>query len=329
MKKENDRLKAELEAVRATKVNKRPHSSFYEQIKDDGEKILQYTTLSIGVFNILVRMLLRFDITYVQAWSVKCLTMHEQLLLVLMKFKLNLRDFDLAQRFGISKTTVSIIFRTLVHALHEFLIEGIMESEHGLPSALKCAQSLPSSFKDFSSARIVMDATEISQDIPSNLNENREAYSAYKGRHTLKAVTCVAPNGVLVYASPLYPGSTSDTAIVKHCKILDKMSSGDLILADKGFPIYDQLPPGVHLNLPPFLTAKSQFTQAEANMAMKIARARIHVERANERIKNFSILDHIPARYRNISSKIFQVCSYLINLQSPLLKEMAGRFDIK
>lgn len=275
------------------------------------------------MFLLLAAMLSRFDINYIQDWNVKCLTLADQLLLTLMKLKLNLKDFDLAERFGISKTTVGIIFRTFIHALHELLIEGIMESKNGIPSTEKCSGSLPESFKEFKHCRLVMDATEISQDIPSNLNENQLGYSSYKGRHTLKSVTCVSPNAALVYASPLYPGSTSDVAIVKHCKILDKLIPGDLIIADKGFTIYDQLPAGVSLNIPPFLTGKSQFTQSEANIAVKIARARIHVERANERVKNFAFLSHIPASYRNISSRIFQVCCYLINLQSPLLKEIA------
>ena len=34
---------------------------------------------------------------------------------------------------------------------------------------------------------------------------------------------------------------------------------GDLILAEKGFTVHDQLPSGVHLSLPPFLKNKTQF----------------------------------------------------------------------
>ena len=74
--------------------------------------------------------------------------------------------------------------------------------------------------------------------------------------NTLKAVTCVAPNGAITYCSPLYPGSTSDVAIVRHSKVLEKFKPGALILADKGFTIHNQLPQGVCLNIPAFLSSK-------------------------------------------------------------------------
>lgn len=90
-----------------------------------------------------------------------------------------------------------------------------------------------------------MDAIETTQDIPGHLDTQAMAYSSYKSRHTVKAVTCVAPNGAVTYCSPLYPGSTSDVAIVRHSKVLEKFKPGDLILADKGFTIHDQLPQGV------------------------------------------------------------------------------------
>ena len=98
---------------------------------------------------------------------------------------------------------------------------------------------MPASFGDFNCCRIVIDATEVTQDVPSqDMNTQAQTYSAYKNRHTVKAVTGVAPNGAVVYVSNLYPGSTSDVAIVKHSGMLSDLSPGDLILADKGFTIH-------------------------------------------------------------------------------------------
>lgn len=238
-----------------------------------------------------------------------------------MKLRLNLKDLDLADRFNISRTAVSNITYTIISALHEILFVGIMKL--GIPSQLKCKGSMPKSFDSFSSAHVAMDCTEVTQDIPSDLNVQTVSYSSYKSRHTHKALTCVAPNGALVFVSDLYPGSTSDAAIVEHCQILSQFVPGDLILADKGFNIYSKLPTGVHLNIPPFLTGKAHFTKEEAETCYKIARSRIHVERANERIKNCVILQHIPAHYRVLSTKILQLCCCLVNLQAPLLREVA------
>lgn len=287
--------------------------------------MLLYTSLPADVFIILTELVKRFDLTYYR-WTVKVLPVEDQLLLTLMKLKLNLKDLDLAERFCISRSTVENIFYTFIHVLHELLFVAILDK--GMPSRQKCASCLPQSFKEFTSTRAVVDATELTQDIPSELNKQSDCYSNYKSRHTVKAITAVAPNAALVYCSSLYPGSTSDVAIIKHSEFLTHFEAGDLILADKGFTIYDQLPAGVSLNIPPFLSGKSHFSTQEAECCRKLARARIHIERANERTKNFQILSHIPAHYRSLSSKIFQVCTCLVNLQAPLLKEITENYEI-
>ncbi|KAK3109065.1 hypothetical protein FSP39_022160 [Pinctada imbricata] len=193
-----------------------------------------------------------------------------------------------------------------------------------MPSLLKCKSSMPASFGDFSCCCLVIDATEVTQDVPGqDMNAQSHTYSSYKNRHRVKSVTGVAPNGAVVYVSKSYPGSTSDVAIVDHSNMLAQLSSGDMILADKGFTIHSLLPSGVHLNIPPFLKDKGQYTPAEVQMCRKNARSRIHIERVNERIKNFEILSHIPQQFRHISTKIFQVCSMLVNFQDPMIAKIA------
>lgn len=292
--------------------------------------MLLFTSFHYDVFSILADVLRdKGPLIYYAGWNVTCLSNEDQLLMALMKLRLNMRDLDLAHRFHVSRSSVSNVFNTYIHALHEILYEGILMDGQipRIPSQLKCKGSMPKSFEEFGAARVAMDATEMSQDIPSELQKQSLAYSNYKSRHTVKAVTCVAPNGALVYCSELYPGSTSDVKIVEHSKVLDCFVPGDLILADKGFTIYDKVPAGVSLNVPPFLAGKTHFTKEEAEACYKIGRSRIHVERANERMKNYEILNHIPAQYRAISSEIVQVCCCLINLQAPLLKEVADQFE--
>ena len=291
--------------------------------------MLLYTSFPPDVFQVLVNLVIRMSpFNYYAGWTVSCLSPEDQLLMTLMKLRLNCKDLDLAVRFNTSRGTVSNVINTYVSVLHEILFEGVLQT-CGIPSQLKCKGSMPKSFDDFQSARIAIDATEIIQDVPSDMNCQALSYSNYKSRHTVKAVTCVAPNASLVFCSDLYPGSTSDAAIVEHCKVLDQLQPGDLILADKGFNIFDKLPSGVSLNIPPFLSNKGHFTKQEAELCFKIGRSRIHVERANERIKNYDILNHIPSQYRHISTKIFQLCCCLVNLQAPLLKEIADKYEIR
>ena len=102
------------------------------------------------------------------------------------------------------------------------------------------------------------------------------------------------------------------------------MSSGDLILADKGFLIQSLLTQGVTVNVPPFLK-HGRFTAQEVKLTTSIARARIHAERAIARIKARGILDFIETHYRTMVSEIFQVCASLVNLQNPILKEVEDK----
>ena len=273
-------------------------------------------------FDSLVHLCQRFDIQYYMGWRVESVPLEDQIFITLMKLRCNYSHTDLAIRFNVSDTTVSNVTLTWIHALHEILFEGML-SGRGIPSVRKNRASLPSCFASFSSCRIILDCTKVQCAIPGSMEHQNATYSHYKQRNTFKGLVGVAPNGVITFMSALYPGSTSDKEVVRHSKVLDHMEPGDLVLADKGFLIHDLMPSGVALNLPPFLTT-AQFTRAQAELTVTIARARIHVERAIQRIKQFAILDFIPHQYRCISSKIFQLCGCLVDLQNPLLKEIQG-----
>ncbi|KAF3854473.1 hypothetical protein F7725_022528, partial [Dissostichus mawsoni] len=133
----------------------------------------------------------------------------------------------------------------------------------------------------------------------------KETYSAYRGMHSFKLLLEVAPNAVITYCSKLYPGSTSDKEIVRDSGVLQHFKPGDLILADKGFLIQNILPEGVTVNIPPFL-CHGQLTHSEAQATKLIAQNRIHVERANARLKEFRILKFIPSHLRHFLDKLVQ-----------------------
>nr|XP_022310617.1 uncharacterized protein LOC111115974 [Crassostrea virginica]XP_022310618.1 uncharacterized protein LOC111115974 [Crassostrea virginica] len=151
------------------------------EIRYSEEKMLLYTSIQYDVFQVLVMLLGRFELKYFNGWT-PSLSIENQLLIVLMKLKLNLRDTDLAHRFCVSRTTISNIFNTLLNALPEMLYVGVVDT--CFPSQLKCKGSMPKSFAEFSSARASMDAIETTQDISGHLDTQAMAYSSYKSQHT-------------------------------------------------------------------------------------------------------------------------------------------------
>ena len=81
-----------------------------------------------------------------------------------------------------------------------------------------------------------------------------------------------------------------------------QFNNGDSVMADKGFTIDDLLPPGVGLNIPPFLGMQGQMSAEDVVQTQSIASLRVHVERAINKIKNFRIRDGIVT--------LFKLCCY-------------------
>ncbi|KAK3912778.1 Biotin--protein ligase [Frankliniella fusca] len=68
----------------------------------------------------------------------------------------------------------------------------------------------------------------------------------------------------------------------------DLLKEDDAVMADKGFPIGDILPPGVSLSLPPFQETP-QFTRGQIFETLQIERSPVHVERAILKIEYFHV----------------------------------------
>ena len=308
------RLQDEVQRLQREVTDRRLSYEKLAEHRDCDKFIRHYTGLSNVTFLALHGLCDRFEIKNFFDWKVIAISRKDQLLLTLMKLRLNLSYIDLGVRFNLSDRTVSNIVNTWISVLDEVLVKGMMGNK--IPSVAKNQLCLPGSFHNFSNCRIVLDCTEVQcAQVRDDMSVQKETFSNYKSRNTFKALVGVAPNGVITYVSNLYPGSRSDKAIVQHCGILNQLAPGDLVLADKGFLIHDIMPQGVSVNLPPFLM-KPQFTECEAKFTVKIAKARIHVERAIGRIKDYAILSFIDNHLRPMASSVFKICSALVNLQT-------------
>ena len=122
---------------------------------------------------------------------------------------------------------------------------------------------------------------------------NREIfrYSSYKSHCTAEFLITVSPNGAACFISDLFEGSITDVDVFDQCGILQQISPGDALLVDKGLTIQHLLlTKQTTISIPPFLRKRDAFTKEEVMLTKRIAKARIHVERFNECLKNLEFL---------------------------------------
>ena len=183
---------------------------------------------------------------------------------------------------------------------------------------------LPLAFKNrfLKLTRCVIDCSELFLESSKAFKEQGNTYSQYKSHTTAKVLIAVAPSGSAMFVSDCFEGSISDREITIKSGFLDFIEAGDSIVADCGFNIEDLLATkGAHLNIPSFLNGRSHFTLEELKKSKVIARARVHVERFNQRFKKYRILKGIiPSHYREILSQLVFVACCFSNFDSVLAK---------
>lgn len=241
------------------------------------------------------------------------------LLLILMKLRLNLKMQDLGYRFGISVSRVSQIIQAGLPQIAEKLLFLVR-----WPDREEIIRTLPNVFKSsyrFKKCRVIIDCTEIFIERGRNLNLRALTWSNYKHHNTLKILVGITPTGSISFVSKAFGGRISDKVITNKSGFLNLLENGDLVLADRGFLISEELAAhGASLAIPAFTRGKKQLSCLEVESTRRLARIRIHVERAMERIKNFTILSTIlPIALVAQADNIIMICAALSNLQPKLV----------
>jgi hypothetical protein len=190
------------------------------------------------------------------------------------------------------------------------------------PSRERIKETLPSCFRSFKNVRIIIDCFEVFVESSRDFAEQGNSYSSYKHHATLKCLVGISPIGGISFMSNVYEGSISDREIFIQSGLADLLEPGDLVIADRGFLIKDILQSRqAELNIPPFLCGRERLTAQEEIVTKRIARVRIHVERAIERMKKFKIIGgRLPLTLKPVATQITQIIGFLVNYQSPLVK---------
>ena len=142
-------------------------------------------------------------------------------------------------------------------------------------------KNLPNSFKKhFSNVKCITDCFEIFTELPVAFQARASTYSNYKKHNTLKVLIAIAPTGAITFMSKAWTGGVSDKGITLKCGFLNHIEYGDIVLADRGFNIQDDLAViGARLEIPSFTKGKSQLSRAEVEKSRTLSRKCIHVER--------------------------------------------------
>ncbi|XP_022519890.2 uncharacterized protein LOC111190408 [Astyanax mexicanus] len=242
----------------------------------------------------------------------------DELLLFLMHLSVGLPLRDLAERFGIHRTTASRIISTWTHFLYILLGSQRL----WIPPEVVRAH-LPPEFSAFPDTQVVLDCTEIFCQTPSSLLLQSEVFSVYKSHSTFKALIGMAPHGAITFVSGLYAGSMSDREIFKLSGIINLLTPDMAIMVDKGFLVDNLAPCKVYR--PAFLSRNTQMSREDVRQTQSIARLRVHVERCIRRVKENKLFDKaIPLSVCGSIEELFNVACFLVNYQNgPLVKAWA------
>nr|XP_029736119.1 uncharacterized protein LOC115270923 [Aedes albopictus] len=239
-------------------------------------------------------------------WPYYRIPLKEQLLLTLIKYRHNWEYRMLAIIFKIREGTAQEIFIFWTKLLYNRL-ETI----------------------DFWSMRsrndgeyvVILDCTEIPVEKPAAPDLQQATFSKYKNTNTFKTLVAIDEQGVILFVSNIFGGCVSDNRIVEMSGIVDLLSEGDFVLADRGFEQIDALSAkGVVLNRPPRKKG-AQLTEQEVASTRAIASRRIDVERVIGYAKTYKILKQkVKYSLFPMMDMIIKILFKLTNLRRPICK---------
>ena len=298
-----------------------------EYFRNDDDKVSFYTGLP--GFDTL-ELVYKFVSPHVTRRS-QSLNLFQEMVMILIKLRLDVPFQDLAYRFGVSKSTVSRTFAQWM-VIMDLRLSPLIR----WPEREELWRTMPQSFKySFGNkTTVIIDCFEVFCVKPSNLLARAQTFSSYKHHNTVKVLIGITPQGTVSFVSQAWGGRTSDKYLTENCGMLGKLLPGDLVMADRGFTIHDGTAlKYAELAIPAFTKGKAQLDPFEVEKTRGIAAVRIHVERVIGLLRRkYTILEGIlptelltcdpsgaPEVKIPMIDRIIRVCSGLVNLCGPIV----------
>lgn len=283
------------------------------KILKDPKKLLLYTGLhSADLFNHIIEM------TSDGIRGTDSLSLQTQLLMVLMKLKLNLLTSDIAVRFNTSRKTVFRTYKTWLPILAIRLSSFIR-----WPTPKALIKHRPEYLKDseFKDLTCIIDCTEFPMQRPSPQDAQSQTFSNYKNRHTMKVLVGITPFAQFSFISQAWGGKVSDKQATLDSGFMDNIKEGDVVLADRGFPLVEEFrSKGATLHVPSFTKGRKQIPKQEIIYSAKVSNVRIHVERAIRQLKRYHILNNpIHITFCPYLECIVKISAALNNMCDPIV----------
>ncbi|CAH2101167.1 unnamed protein product [Euphydryas editha] len=89
---------------------------------------------------------------------------------------------------------------------------------------------------DHINTRVIIDCTEFRIEIPTAVDDRVVCYSHYKKGFTAKVIIGITLGGFISFKSKVAGGRKTDSQMTVESRLVDLLETGDVVLADKGFP---------------------------------------------------------------------------------------------
>ncbi|XP_056632619.1 uncharacterized protein LOC130442486 [Diorhabda sublineata] len=275
-------------------------------------------------YNVTFYIIFKTIETSITTQSTNALSSFNQLLLALIKLRLNYDFCDLAWHFKISPTSSFTYFENILNILYTKFKHLIR-----FPDRLVAQKNIPSCFGEAfqDKTTVIVDCFEFFIEKP----HQQQYWSKNKHDNIIKFLIGFTPQGTVSYVSKAWEGTATDEEMVANSDFLNYISPGDVVLANRGFLIEDTSEDSsINCVIQVFIKIKDQLHPLDMELTRNVSHVRIHVKKIVGMMKNkFKIVkDTIPISLikkgsnpedRHILDKIVVVCCALMNLCSPIV----------